>query len=392
LTIEQEQQSPSALTEDFFMYQFKTLWCPIGVQHDWQTCVYAHNYQDARRRVDIGYGPKPCPFWAKKDPNAEYAQRCPLGLRCPFSHGAKEQLYHPQYFRSVICRDLRGGKCPRVKLCAFFHKRNERRKAPPDNTNYNLPLKEDDLDPTWVNDFLMPPFRDAAPQGSAPDDPDAMHLGLGQLDEDADERNQYWCPPSAYWNPNSGFSGEMSDITSAMIGMCPDMVEPDMSHQDNRHSGLGISGSPYPASQADVSNHDPAAWRPSPLPPALLGEDKNDSPRNSDEGDAADDASTSAGGDFLAAAGSLLSQAASRSAAGVGTIGAGTTSSSANSSPWMIPSSQEPSWGPFGGAFDGYRGLLSTPIDVKNESPLALSIGTLHSSSKWDPNEPAMIS
>ena len=45
LAEEEEEQRPVALTNDFFMHRFKTLWCPVGVQHDWQTCVYAHNYQ-----------------------------------------------------------------------------------------------------------------------------------------------------------------------------------------------------------------------------------------------------------------------------------------------------------------------------------------------------------
>ena len=31
-----------------------------------------------------------CPYWSKKDTGAEYSQRCPLGLRCPYSHGAKD--------------------------------------------------------------------------------------------------------------------------------------------------------------------------------------------------------------------------------------------------------------------------------------------------------------
>eukprot|EP00811_Abedinium_folium_P037380 NODE_99_length_3687_cov_6.870506.p1 GENE.NODE_99_length_3687_cov_6.870506~~NODE_99_length_3687_cov_6.870506.p1 ORF type:complete len:642 (+),score=140.39 NODE_99_length_3687_cov_6.870506:142-2067(+) len=166
LSLEQEQQLPAALTEEFFMHRFKTLWCPIGVQHDWQTCAYAHNYQDARRRVSTGYGPRPCPFWAKKDPNVEYSQRCPLGLRCPYSHGAKEQLYHPLYFRTVICRDLRAKCCPRQHLCAFFHRRSERRRPPTDTTNYNQPLSESALPVDWVSDFLVPPFRDTAPAPS----------------------------------------------------------------------------------------------------------------------------------------------------------------------------------------------------------------------------------
>ena len=33
-------------------------------------------------------------------------ERCE-GFRCPYAHGAKEQLYHPRYFRTVVCRDLR---------------------------------------------------------------------------------------------------------------------------------------------------------------------------------------------------------------------------------------------------------------------------------------------
>jgi len=185
LSLEQEQQAPEALTERFFMYQFKTLWCPIGVQHDWQTCVYAHNYQDARRSVSIGYGPRPCPYWAKKDPNAEYAQRCPLGLRCPYSHGAKEQLYHPQYFRTVICRDLRAKECPRKRLCAFFHKRAEKRKPPADATDYEAPLKEDVLPQAWISDFLSPPFRDAATTGSG-NSTDSM---LGDADAATSEMN-----------------------------------------------------------------------------------------------------------------------------------------------------------------------------------------------------------
>jgi hypothetical protein len=171
LSVNEEQQAQDSMTEDFFMYKFKTLWCPIGVQHDWQTCVYAHNYQDARRKVSIGYGPRPCPYWAKKEAGTDYAQRCPLGLRCPYSHGAKEQLYHPQYFRTMACRDTRGGKkaCPRQKLCAFWHGKQDKRKSRADGINYDMPLPEEALPESWVADFLSPPFGDngdaAAPLG-----------------------------------------------------------------------------------------------------------------------------------------------------------------------------------------------------------------------------------
>eukprot|EP00930_Biecheleria_cincta_P019539 TRINITY_DN14888_c0_g1_i1.p1 TRINITY_DN14888_c0_g1~~TRINITY_DN14888_c0_g1_i1.p1 ORF type:complete len:453 (-),score=56.43 TRINITY_DN14888_c0_g1_i1:146-1504(-) len=161
LTPEQEQQVLRALTEDFFLYDFKTRWCPIGVQHEWQSCVYAHNHQDARRHVSIGYGPQPCPYWAKKAPNAEYNERCPNGLWCPYAHGAKEQLYHPQYFRTVICRDLRNKVCPRQQLCAFYHRRSERRRRRvPADVDYSQPLPEKAWSEAWVEDFLSPPFGD----------------------------------------------------------------------------------------------------------------------------------------------------------------------------------------------------------------------------------------
>lgn len=167
LSEDEEQQRPPALTNDFFMCKFKTLWCPIGVQHDWQTCVYAHNYQDARRHPGIGYGPRPCPYWKRKETTLEYSQRCPLGVRCPFSHGAKEQLYHPAYFKTVTCQDHQRSKdwpsssCPRNKLCAFWHKRSQQRTraSPDEDFNYKLPIGEARLQGELQADFLSPPFK-----------------------------------------------------------------------------------------------------------------------------------------------------------------------------------------------------------------------------------------
>lgn len=154
----EEQQLPGAMTDEFFMYKYKIHWCPIGVQHEWHNCVYGHNYQDARRPPSIGYGARLCPYWSKKDTGTEYSQRCPLGLRCPYSHGAKEQLYHPHYFKTVICRDVRGKVCPRQKLCAFYHHRHEKRPTPQDEVDYALPLPTENLSDKWTADFLSPPF------------------------------------------------------------------------------------------------------------------------------------------------------------------------------------------------------------------------------------------
>lgn len=174
----EEQQLPGAMTDEFFMYKYKIHWCPIGVQHEWHNCVYGHNYQDARRPPSIGYGARLCPYWSKKDTGAEYSQRCPLGLRCPYSHGAKEQLYHPHYFKTVICRDVRGKVCPRQKLCAFYHHRNEKRPTPQDEVDYALPLPTENLPDKWTADFLSPPFmpettkqKDGKPERQSPEQP-----------------------------------------------------------------------------------------------------------------------------------------------------------------------------------------------------------------------------
>jgi len=160
LADEEEEQRASALTNDFFMHRFKTLWCPVGVQHDWQTCVYAHNYQDARRHPSIGYGPRPCLYWKRKETALEYSQRCPLGVGCPFSHGAKEQLYHPTYFKTVTCQDWPNSNCPRGPLCAFWHKRSQQRARPSDDEfDYKKPIPEKRLQDGLQPDFLSPPFK-----------------------------------------------------------------------------------------------------------------------------------------------------------------------------------------------------------------------------------------
>lgn len=157
LEVGEEQRQPDALTAEFFTQKFKTLWCPIGTQHDWQLCMYAHTYQDVRRIPSVGYGHQLCPYWSKKETTLAYAQRCPLGPRCPYAHGAKEQLYHPQYFRTFICRDLQRRKCPRRQLCAFFHKKTECRTPGPDSVDYSRPLPKAALPEEWLSHFLAPP-------------------------------------------------------------------------------------------------------------------------------------------------------------------------------------------------------------------------------------------
>jgi hypothetical protein len=156
------------MTDEFFTQRFKTLWCPIGGQHDWQGCMYAHTYQDARRVPTIGYGHQLCPYWNKKETSLAYAQRCPLGPRCPYSHGAKEQLYHPGYFRTLICRDLQRRRCPRAALCAFYHRQCDARQAGADEgVDYNNPLPKEALPAEWTRYFMCPPrFQEGEHEGA----------------------------------------------------------------------------------------------------------------------------------------------------------------------------------------------------------------------------------
>jgi len=216
LALEEENHEPSCMTEFFFTQKFKTLWCPIGAQHDWHSCVYAHTYQDARRKPSIGYGPQPCPYWSKKDTRAAYSQRCPLGIRCAYSHGAKEQLYHPNYFRTVICRDLQVKGCPRRKLCAFFHKRGERRHPPADEIDYTKPIPKDALDAEWQIHFLAPPFFQETGDGMEGGGP-PQGLGGGGPSRGPPQQMQ-WCPRAPQMCGNGGM-GHMDMVPMGFIGM-----------------------------------------------------------------------------------------------------------------------------------------------------------------------------
>jgi hypothetical protein len=133
------------------MWTYKTCWCPIGSFHDWQECIYAHNYQDYRRDPRLGYSTLVCPDWEKSNRSPDYKSRCPRGFACGFAHGAKEQLYHPGYFRSVLCNDhFHGKRCPRGRQCAFFHKKKEKRNSPP------WPDHGEQLPAVVVEEFLQP--------------------------------------------------------------------------------------------------------------------------------------------------------------------------------------------------------------------------------------------
>jgi hypothetical protein len=105
---------------DFYIFHFKTVWCPYREDdHERDVCVYAHNWQDYRRKPSIfSYSQDMCKNWHTKNFITSYQDGCPLEYRCPASHGWKEQEFHPDYFKLKQC--LHGDSCEKPH-CPYFH-------------------------------------------------------------------------------------------------------------------------------------------------------------------------------------------------------------------------------------------------------------------------------
>jgi len=113
--------------DDFYMFHFKTVWCPFNLtQHDKALCVYAHNWQDYRRKPHVhSYDPSSCPNWKSTDFILNYEDGCPFKEKCPKCHGWKEHEYHPFNYKSKPCPN--GKNCAKGRDCPHFHFPMERR-------------------------------------------------------------------------------------------------------------------------------------------------------------------------------------------------------------------------------------------------------------------------
>eukprot|EP00931_Biecheleriopsis_adriatica_P090677 TRINITY_DN6461_c0_g1_i1.p1 TRINITY_DN6461_c0_g1~~TRINITY_DN6461_c0_g1_i1.p1 ORF type:complete len:622 (+),score=99.29 TRINITY_DN6461_c0_g1_i1:58-1923(+) len=169
---EEEENNP---TEEFIAHRFKTQWCPIGGPHDWESCVYAHTYRDWRRVPLLNYSSHPCPRWSgsitKGSSELDYGMRCPLGIACPLAHGAKEQLYHPQFYKTSPCSDP---NCRRGPLCAFTHGEEDMPRNQNDNNAKvaRKPIPQAHLilaqhQPTWASPPMYHALEDAPKVGGA---------------------------------------------------------------------------------------------------------------------------------------------------------------------------------------------------------------------------------
>jgi len=158
-------------TAEFYLYQFKTIWCPFITTHDKALCVYAHNWQDYRRNPNLhDYEAQPCAKWKAGTFISSYAQGgCEDMTDCRKCHGWKELEYHPGEYRMKLC--TAGSACTRQPDCPYYHSLKERRTdssiSPPpgfdcteDKENLSTPalLPKPDL----PHDEDMDLFRDIA--------------------------------------------------------------------------------------------------------------------------------------------------------------------------------------------------------------------------------------
>lgn len=127
---------------DFYMFIFKTVFCPFNHEHNKASCVYAHNWQDFRRNPYIFYySPQACPYWECESFIMNYQDGCKNGADCEYSHGWKEMWYHPFSYKIQPCQT----SCSKKAECPYFHSFEDRRDLL--YYQYTVPRKRED----WKN-------------------------------------------------------------------------------------------------------------------------------------------------------------------------------------------------------------------------------------------------
>lgn len=69
---------------DFYIFHFKTVWCPYNEEdHERSDCVYAHNWQDYRRKPSLfSYSKDLCKSWPSSETVTSYRQGCANEFKC----------------------------------------------------------------------------------------------------------------------------------------------------------------------------------------------------------------------------------------------------------------------------------------------------------------------
>jgi len=111
---------------DFYMFHFKTVWCPYNeTNHQRDQCVYSHNWQDFRRKPQLyNYSREQCPNWGSRSFINSYKDGCANEYSCQLSHGWKEQEYHPENYKLNPCKH---GEACNKPHCSYYHSQLDRR-------------------------------------------------------------------------------------------------------------------------------------------------------------------------------------------------------------------------------------------------------------------------
>mmetsp|Transcript_35814 Transcript_35814/g.40711 ORF Transcript_35814/g.40711 Transcript_35814/m.40711 type:complete len:1138 (+) Transcript_35814:108-3521(+) len=137
--------------EEFYMFYYKTVWCPYNTQHDKALCVYAHNWQDYRRKPHIyHYENTPCPAWKSDTFILTYEEGCVKEGSCIKCHGWKEQEYHPLNYKTRSCTS--GRNCQKGQDCPYYHSQADRRI--PGTPEFRLIPQSETID-AHINDELV---------------------------------------------------------------------------------------------------------------------------------------------------------------------------------------------------------------------------------------------
>lgn len=103
--------------DDFFIFKFKTEFCPFPMDHNVYKCVYSHSWEDFRRDIlKTPYSKVKCKRWSEV-PTGKLEYRCPDGLKCKLSHGFYESDFHPQNYKKFPCQFPECDK----RICPFLH-------------------------------------------------------------------------------------------------------------------------------------------------------------------------------------------------------------------------------------------------------------------------------
>ncbi|EGR32430.1 zinc finger ccch type domain protein, partial [Ichthyophthirius multifiliis] len=108
----------------FYIYFYKTVWCPNTEQHERSECVYMHNVQDFRRDPKkIKLQNLQCQNWSKENITKYIEGGCQNLQECKQCHGWKEFDYHPLAYKTKPCLDQ---NCQQLN-CYLYHNNNDRR-------------------------------------------------------------------------------------------------------------------------------------------------------------------------------------------------------------------------------------------------------------------------